>query len=367
MAVSASAAEVVRQFERSEPNCWQFFAQGAVNVMFRCVSSEPCALSRYLLRVPKLQSKHGSGSAEDSPSNEEQSLFRARFYRLCGTQYQPSHIEVIVTPAYLSGLPDVGCVLSPCGFACLVQDVSAAPGGLTVEIKPKCGIVPSRTNLSDENMCKSVTCRFCMYQYSKFKSGKISRISSYCPLQFFRGDYETTVLNLKSLFDCPQNNIKISSDNKLFLGCDSADESALARALIPLGLSEKGLAHFIAQALLLSNALQDIKRVQELDSLGIELLWKRFCQSGESPEIVQLVDDFMLATCAKDVSLIIAFEPLSSCSPEFISLPESSCGCRVQIIDVDQRPRAWLQKYFLQDFEIVSEFLKSGCSRVCAL
>ena len=51
--------------------------------------------------------------------------------------------------------------------------------------------------------------------------------------------------------------------------------------------------------------------------------------------------------------------------PDFIPLRESSWCYRVRIIDVDQRPRAWLQKYFKQDLDIVSEFLASGCTRVC--
>ena len=97
------------------------------------------------------------------------------------------------------------------------------------------------------------------------------------------------------------------------------------------------------------------------------MLWKRFCELPDSPEILQLVDDFLLSTCAKDVSIIIAIEPLGSCSSEFLPLPESSCGFRMRIIDVDQRPRAWLQKYAKQDVDIVSEFLSSGCTRSCNL
>ena len=360
-----SAAEVAIEFEKSDPRNWQYFAQGAVNVMFRYTCADRCALSRFLLRVPKLQSQHGSGAAEDSTTGEEQSLFRERFFSICGSQYMPSHIDVRISPAYLSWLPEVGCALSPCGFASLVQDVSAMPGGLTVEIKPKCGIVPSRANLSDEHACKSRTCRFCMYQYTKLKRGKVTRTSTYCPLKFFNGSYDAIATNLQSLFDCPQNNIKISCADGILFGSDVTDQSMLTAALESLGLSVQGLAHFVAQSLLISNVLQHIKRVQELDSLGIELLWKRFCQLRDSPEILTQVDDFMLATCAKDVSVIIALEPSCSCSPDFILLHDSSWCYRVRIIDVDQRPRAWLQKYFKQDLDIVSEFLASGCTRVC--
>ena len=365
MSSPTAAAGVAGEFERSDPNHWLFFAQGAVNVMFRYKSAERCALSRYLLRIPKLQSKHGSGSAEDSPTDEEQRQFRARFYQICGAHYMPGHIQVSIGSVFLSGLPDVGCALHPRGFACLVEDVSAAPGGLTIEIKPKCGIVPSRANVSDEHACKAKTCRFCMYQYTKFNQGKVSRISSYCPLQFFRGTDEFTILNLQSLLACPQNNIKISNSDGVLFGCDATDQQVLAKVSASLSVSTQGLVRFIAQSLQLSNVLQDIKRVQELDSLGIELLWKRFCESPEAPDTLQLVDDFMMSTCGKDVSIIIALEPSAPRSPEFIPLPESSCVFRVRIIDVDQRPRVWLEKYFKQDRDIVSEFLKSGCTRVC--
>jgi hypothetical protein len=364
MATSA-AADVVSQFERSDPHDWQYFAQGAVNVMFRYASQERCLLSRFLLRIPKLKSQHGAGVAQDFPSNEEQRLFRERFFHLCGSEYMPSLIDVRIGSAFLGGLPEVGCKLNASDTVCLIQDVSAGPGGLTVEIKPKCGIVPSRSNLSDEHSCKSQTCRFCMYQLTKLNKGKVSRISSYCPLKFFRGTYEATALNLQSLLDCPQNNIKISNAAGILLGCDSADPSLLKTALEPLDLSINGLVQLVVQSLLLSNVLQDIKRVQELDTLGIELIWKRFCQSPDSPDILQLVDDFMLSTCAKDISVIIALEPSVSLSPGFNSLPDSAWSYRVRVIDVDQRPRAWLQKYFQQDLDIVSEFLASGCTRVC--
>lgn len=364
---ASDAAAVASEFERSDPHCWSFFAQGAVNVMFRYASAERSLLSRYLLRVPKLQSKHGSGTQEDSPTEDDQKMFRSRFFQMCGTQYMPAHIDVSIGPAYLSGLPDVGCALNVEGFACLVQDVSAAPTGLTVEIKPKCGIVPCISNVSDDHACKATTCRFCMYQYTKFKQGKVSRISSYCPLQFFRGDNASLMQNLHALLDCPQNNFKISNSDGVLFGSNATDQSLLAEASASMGLSLEGLLCLVAQSLRLSNVLQDIKRVQELDSLGIELLWNQFCESPESPDILKLLDDFMLSTCAKDVSIIIAVEPSGSCSPpEFSPLPESSFVFRVRIIDVDQRPRAWLQKYFKQDLDIVSEFLKSGCARVCA-
>jgi hypothetical protein len=366
LTTASAAAEVAIEFERSDPQCWQYFAQGAVNVMFRYVTAESCELSRYLLRIPKLLSQHGVGAAEDSPNDEEQKRFRKRFFDLCGTHYMPSHVDVRIGPAYLGALPDVGCKLNPCGSACLVQNVSAAPGGLTIEIKPKCGIVPSRSNLSDEHACKSKTCRFCMYQFTKLSRGKVARTSSYCPIQFFRGDHEATVLSLQSLLDCPQNNIKISNSDGLLLGCDVSDQSLLTRALISGGLSIDHLVHLIAQSLLLSNVLQDIKRVQELDSLGIELLWKRYCQSRESPDVLNLVDNFMLSTCAKDVSVIIALEPSAApASAGFNPLPQSALAYRARIIDVDQRPRAWLQKYYKQDLDIVSEFLASGCARKC--
>jgi hypothetical protein len=365
MSSAAEIDDVVKEFEASDPHSWHYFAQGAVNVMFRYVSAQQSKLSQDLLRIPKLQSKHGSGAAEDFNDVEEQRMFRARFFQLCGAQYMPTLIEIKIDPAFLNGLPEIGCSLIPCGFASLIQDVSAAAGGLTIEIKPKCGIVPSLSNLSSDHVCKAKTCRFCMYQYTKFNQGKVPRISSYCPIKFFSGDLEATTLSLIALLDCPQNNLKISNADGIILNSDTVDHSALTRASSCLGLAALGLDRVISLALVNSNVLQDIKRVQELDSLGIELLWKHFCDSCDSPEVLQLVDDFMLATCAKDVSIVIALQPLGSCSSEFLPVPGSSCGYRVRVIDVDQRPRSWLQKYFKQDVDILSEYLASGCTRDC--
>ena len=54
-------------------------------------------------------------------------------------------------------------------------------------------------------------CRYCMQQYQKVRSGKVSAISKYCPLKLFDSPLEQLDA-LCCLFQTPQNNLVFSID-----------------------------------------------------------------------------------------------------------------------------------------------------------
>uniref|UniRef100_A0A3P8NPN0 Inositol-pentakisphosphate 2-kinase n=1 Tax=Astatotilapia calliptera TaxID=8154 RepID=A0A3P8NPN0_ASTCA len=56
---------------------------------------------------------------------------------------------------------------------------------LCIEIKPKCGFLPSPKHVSKD--IKTKVCRYCMHQHYKVANGKWKRRSFYCPLDLFSG------------------------------------------------------------------------------------------------------------------------------------------------------------------------------------
>ncbi|XP_034724860.1 inositol-pentakisphosphate 2-kinase [Etheostoma cragini] len=78
---------------------------------------------------------------------------------------------------------------------------------LCIEIKPKCGFLPSSKHVSKD--IKTKVCRFCMHQHYKVANGKWKRRSLYCPLDLFSGNGQRMHFAIRHLIEEPQNNFKI--------------------------------------------------------------------------------------------------------------------------------------------------------------
>ncbi|KAJ3602830.1 hypothetical protein NHX12_030576 [Muraenolepis orangiensis] len=78
---------------------------------------------------------------------------------------------------------------------------------LCIEIKPKCGFLPSPEHVSKD--IKTKVCRYCMHQHYKVANGKWKRKSLYCPLDLFSGNKQRMYFAIKHLIEEPQNNFKI--------------------------------------------------------------------------------------------------------------------------------------------------------------
>uniref|UniRef100_A0A3P9HEN0 Inositol-pentakisphosphate 2-kinase n=1 Tax=Oryzias latipes TaxID=8090 RepID=A0A3P9HEN0_ORYLA len=78
---------------------------------------------------------------------------------------------------------------------------------LCIEIKPKCGFLPSPKHVSKD--IKAKVCRYCMHQHFKVASGKWKRRSLYCPLDLFSGNKQRMNFAVKHLIEEPQNNFKV--------------------------------------------------------------------------------------------------------------------------------------------------------------
>ena len=82
----------------------------------------------------------------------------------------------------------------------------------SVEIKPKCGFLPTSPFIDPTRSIKYSVCSYCMLQKTKVKEGKHIRESSYCPLDLFSGEPRRVMYALKCLVSDPQNNFRVFCD-----------------------------------------------------------------------------------------------------------------------------------------------------------
>ncbi|OCT85587.1 inositol-pentakisphosphate 2-kinase isoform X2 [Xenopus laevis] len=113
-----------------------------------------------------------------------------------------------------------------------------------IEIKPKCGFIPSSAHITKE--IKKKVCRFCMHQHLKVAKGKWKRISKYCPLDLFSGNKPRMHFALMNLLQESQNNLKVFKNGELIYGCRDDQEhfldlNELAHHLKPFFFPASGL------------------------------------------------------------------------------------------------------------------------------
>lgn len=92
---------------------------------------------------------------------------------------------------------------------------------LCIEIKPKCGFLPSSKHVSKE--IKTRVCRFCMHQHYKVSNGMWRKRSLYCPLDLFSGNRQRMHFAIRHLIEEPQNNFKIFKGGQLIYSSRERD------------------------------------------------------------------------------------------------------------------------------------------------
>ncbi|KAM9860257.1 inositol-pentakisphosphate 2-kinase [Aulostomus maculatus] len=102
---------------------------------------------------------------------------------------------------------------------------------LCIEIKPKCGFLPSAKHVSRE--IKTKVCRFCMHQHYKVANGKWKRRSLYCPLDLFSGNRQRMHFAIRNLIEEPQNNFKIFKGGQcIYSSTEGTDDSLDLNSLL---------------------------------------------------------------------------------------------------------------------------------------
>lgn len=127
--------------------------------------------------------------------------------------YRPSHrLDKQIAESCSFGviMPDFCYVpLSSTAEGTLNEKDKAGNPTFAVEIKPKCGFLPTSPFIDPTKAIKYSVCHYCMLQKSKVKEGKYRRESRYCPIDLFSGDPGRVMYALESLVSDPQNNLRI--------------------------------------------------------------------------------------------------------------------------------------------------------------
>lgn len=168
-----------------------------------------------------------------------------------------------------------------CEYVLMLQDFSKILDShepvFCVEIKPKWGVVCRSKLISEKHkLAKYFVCRYCMYQYLKYKQKKISKISQFCPLDLFSMDLKRMSHAIECLIENPQNNMRIYMNGNPVWSANNANNP---KKLLEEFLSKYNLeiSHFISivtNCLAQSGVLQTIQRVQLLDKFDIEVIYK---------------------------------------------------------------------------------------------
>ncbi|PFX19159.1 Inositol-pentakisphosphate 2-kinase [Stylophora pistillata] len=108
-------------------------------------------------------------------------------------------------------MPDF-CFLPAGGIPSLERGKETNHSTFSVELKPKCGFLPSSKYIDPSRVTKFTTCQYCMLQKSKVKEGKYKRESNYCPLDLFSRDRGRVMYAFECLVSNPQNNLRVFCD-----------------------------------------------------------------------------------------------------------------------------------------------------------
>ncbi|KAM3621397.1 uncharacterized protein V6R79_010741 [Siganus canaliculatus] len=113
----------------------------------------------------------------------------------------------------------------------LLQQLTLHRPPLCIEIKPKCGFLPSPKHVTKD--VKTKVCRFCMHQHYKVSSGKWKRRSLYCPLDLFSGNRQRMHFAVRHLIEEPQNNFKIFKGGQcVYCSKEGSDDSLDLNSLL---------------------------------------------------------------------------------------------------------------------------------------
>eukprot|EP00850_Spirogloea_muscicola_P001139 SM000004S15009 [mRNA] locus=s4:705433:708161:- [translate_table: standard] len=287
---------------------------------------------------------------------------------------------------------------------------------ICVEIKTKCGFLPSAATNAPGNAVKRCTSRFAMHQHLKLAQGKLDHLSKYDPLDLFSGSAPRVAAALDALLDTPQNNLHVFRDGAEIFGSHSeataaeqsgsAAQAALEAGLegfvtLPAGQRLAALVGMLMEQFVSTDVLARLLAAQRLDVADIEgaihaydklfgcpdgiggdailkqcstqddehMRWRAAVtaiQALPMEECRKLVRDFLIAATAKDCGLMVAFCGLPD-SIDTVQVGERgtvvTCNetgqrflCKMSFVDLDMKPLAKFPSYYKLDAQIVEHY-----------
>ncbi|KAL9234308.1 hypothetical protein vseg_009193 [Gypsophila vaccaria] len=426
------------KLEKIDAKDWEYRGEGAANLVLAYTGSSPLFMGKVIRvqKIPRSGSKYelkGSFlSKQDlvlwedaafirTPDKEiaEQLFVQCVMSPLLGPEFVDPGLRILVSREFLESIEknvlyqrpvwrvDAAKVNLCTDSVLLMSDHSVFPYSaikgepcISVEIKPKCGFLPSSSFIVDKNAFKKNVTRFKMHQFLKLKELKISQLSEYDPLDLFSGSRERIDKAIKALFATPQNNLRVFLNGALIygeLGCGSngttiSKAEALENYIRPYirrgnGSSMASFIKLVGEAIVELGVLDRLLEVQKLDKFDIEGAVHAYYDVVSGPckvcgntgnekvsrennslhsvpldESQKIVKDFLVAATAKDCSLMISFRPRQEEDREShyktISLDSTKqrFECQACFIDFDLKPLKKMEYYYELDQKIVDHY-----------
>ncbi|KAL5713009.1 inositol-pentakisphosphate 2-kinase [Ranunculus cassubicifolius] len=419
-----------RILEEKDAAEWVYRGEGAANLVLSYTGRSPTYIGKVLRIKKSLRSKPQSITPASVLSPHDILLWKdlkdivsststdtaAQLYvlnvmlPLLGSDHVDAGKSILVSRPFLEAIEktilsqrpswrvDAAKVNTVCDSALLISDHSIFPHGvlqgdpcISVELKPKCGFLPSSKLINEQTHVKKSVPRFRMHQYLKLRQGEISQLSEYNPLDLFSGCREKTNKALNALYRNPQNNFRVFMNGSFinFKGGESLESQLEGVISADDGERLPNFLNLISETILKSGVLNRLLEAQKLDSLDIEgaihayynivsqpckvcrdLKKSEFSQRCESlhslslEESLKIVRDYLISATAKDCSLMISFKPGVSgdleCSFGSVQLESTKqrFEYKAYFIDLDMKPLKKMGHYYELDQRIVKCFME---------
>ncbi|AQK46911.1 Inositol-pentakisphosphate 2-kinase IPK1 [Zea mays] len=417
---------------------WVYKGEGAANLILSYTGSSPSMLGKVLRLKKILKNKSQRAPSCIVFSSHEQLLWGhipelvesvkqdclAQAYAVhvmsqhLGANHVDGGVRVRVSRDFLelveknvlssrpAGRVNASSIDNTADAALLIADHSLFSGNpkgsscIAVEIKAKCGFLPSSEYISEDNTIKKQVTRYKMHQHLKFYQGEISKTSEYNPLDLFSGSKERICMAIKSLFSTPQNNLRIFVNGSLAFGgmgggADSVHPADTLKCLEDLskisGLKLPDFTELLSETIFRSEVLGNLLATQKLDDhdiegvihlyyniisqpclvcknlTDVELLRKyTFLHSLPLDKSLKIVRDFLISATAKDCSLMISFRPRENGSTDseydsvFLESVKRTYEYKAYFLDLDVKPLDKMEHYFKLDQRIVNFYTRNG-------
>ncbi|KAJ4816559.1 Inositol-pentakisphosphate 2-kinase [Rhynchospora pubera] len=421
-------------------NDWAYKGEGAANLILSYQGSLPLLLGK-VLRVQKVSkdetippmacavlSTHEqliwANVAELIESKSKDSLAQIYATRIMGPLLGTNHIDagvrVSVSREFLEKVEVSTLNFRPAwrrkaskidiltNSALLFSDHSVFPSNSTfsiaIEIKPKCGFVPSSEYILDENSIKKQVTRYKMHQALKLHKKQILEESAYDPLDMFSHSKERIHKALNALYMNPQNNFRVFLNGSLIYGGMDTDTKThdtnnsfeeLIGTSSGLNLNLPKIFELLTEMISKSGVLNQLLETQKLDVYDIEGAIHSYydvisqtcpvCESISDKGLlekfeklhclpiqksIEIVRDYLVSATAKDCSLMLCFRPREGEAPaseEYGSVSIESVDqvydYKVFFIDLDMKPLEKMVYYYDLDQKITN-FYKQNCQKL---
>ncbi|KAF8091852.1 hypothetical protein N665_0433s0020 [Sinapis alba] len=425
--------------EEKDASDWIYRGEGGANLVLSYAASSPLFVGKVIRiqKAPKADKTVNGGVAASVLTNYEQLLWREyrelvsspnkevveqRYVKdviipLLGPKHIDAGVRVSVSKEFLESVDkkvtkqrptwrvNAANVDTTHDSALLLNDHSlfslgiSSGGGdcLSVEIKPKCGFLPTSRFISEENNLKRSVSRFKMHQLLKLEQNEISEVSEYDPLDLFSGSKDRVSEAIKALYSIPQNNFRVFLNGSLVLGGSGestgrtspetahAFEDALKGFIQSSddGLRTKCFLQLVSDTVYDSGVLDKLLQVQKLDRLDIEGAIHCYyniinqpcpiCKEAEEDsslhglpydESLKVVKDYLIAATAKDCSLMISFrlrnawDSAPSCDAVCLKSTNQTFDYKVHFIDLSLKPLKRMEAYYKLDNKIISFYTR---------